>query len=92
MIRSGIPGVSATAAQYVQKVLMRDQSDIEATAAFTAYVSWVIYSVSCVIYIVSYGIYTISCMLLSTYPPACSCGGVRQPIFSREALPGVSST
>ena len=25
-------------------------------------------------------------------PPACSCGGVRQPSFSREALPGVSST
>ena len=25
-------------------------------------------------------------------PPACSCGGVRQPNFSREALPGVSST
>ena len=25
-------------------------------------------------------------------PPACSCGGVRQPSFSREALPGVSCT
>ena len=25
-------------------------------------------------------------------PPACSCGGVRQPNFSREALSGVSST
>ena len=25
-------------------------------------------------------------------PPACRCGGVRQPNFSREALPGVSST
>ena len=25
-------------------------------------------------------------------PPVCSCGGVRQPSFSREALPGVSST
>ena len=25
-------------------------------------------------------------------PPACSCGGVRQPNYFRAALPGVSST
>ena len=33
-----------------------------------------------------------SCCCYRPTPPACSCGGVRQPSFSREALPGVSST
>ena len=33
-----------------------------------------------------------SCCCCRPTPPACSCGGVRQPSFSREALPGVSST
>ena len=33
----------------------------------------------------------ICCCCLPT-PPVCSCGGVRQPNFSGEALPGVSST
>ena len=33
-----------------------------------------------------------SCCCYRPTPPACSCGGVRQPNFSREALPGVSST
>ena len=32
------------------------------------------------------------CCCCRPTPPACSCGGVRQPNFSREALPGVSST
>ena len=32
------------------------------------------------------------CCCYRPTPPACSCGGVRQPNFSREALPGVSST
>ena len=32
------------------------------------------------------------CCCCRPTPPACSCGGVRQPSFSREALPGVSST
>ena len=32
------------------------------------------------------------CCCYRPTPPACSCGGVRQPSFSREALPGVSST
>ena len=34
----------------------------------------------------------LSCCCYRPTPPACSCGGVRQPNFSREALPGVSST
>ena len=33
-----------------------------------------------------------SCCCCRPTPPACSCGGVRQPSFSREAPPGVSST
>ena len=32
------------------------------------------------------------CCCCRPTPPVCSCGGGRQPNFSREALPGVSST
>ena len=35
---------------------------------------------------------TSGCCCYRPTPPACSCGGVRQLSFSREALPGVSST
>ena len=42
--------------------------------------------------IVHIPVYIGSCCCYRPTPPACSCGGVRQPSFSREALPGVSST
>ena len=34
----------------------------------------------------------LTCCCCRPTPPVCSCGGVRQLNFSREALPGVSST
>ena len=33
-----------------------------------------------------------TCCCCRPNPPACSCGGVRQPNYFRAALPGVSST
>ena len=38
MERSGIPGVNADAVKYVQRALLPDHSDAEATAVFTKYV------------------------------------------------------
>ena len=41
------------------------------------------------IYIYEQKIQHSGCCCCRPTPPACSCGGVRQPSFSREALPGV---
>ena len=38
MVLSGIPGVTEDAAKYVQKALLPDVSDAEATAIFTRFV------------------------------------------------------
>lgn len=35
MTLSGIPGITDDAAKYIQRVLMPEKSDAEATAAFT---------------------------------------------------------
>ena len=37
MSRSGIPGVTEGAAKYVQRALLPQQTDAEATAVFTRY-------------------------------------------------------
>ncbi len=46
MSNSGIPGLNENAAKYVQRALMPELSDAEATAEFTKYVLTILFAIT----------------------------------------------